>query len=66
MANSVDLDQTAPIGAVCSGSCCLLLYLIRQTVGRGAEPVHIDVHLGVSLSCVLDISRTSGKIEFKY
>ena len=29
MANSVDPDQTAPIGAVCSGSMqCLLLYLI--------------------------------------
>ena len=43
MSNSVDLDQTAPIGAVCSGSTlfasihnsvlgprCLLLYIIRQ------------------------------------
>ena len=46
MANSVDPDQTAPIGAVCSGSTlfsglnkfycqiykarCLLLYLFRQ------------------------------------
>ena len=39
MANSVDPDQTAPIGAVCSGSmlfetvlgpCCLLLYFIRK------------------------------------
>ena len=30
MANSVDPDQTAPIGADCSGSMLLLLYLIRQ------------------------------------
>ena len=28
MANSVDPDQSAPIGAVCSGLRCLLLYLI--------------------------------------
>ena len=28
--NSVDPDQTAPIGAVCSGSTLLLLYLIHQ------------------------------------
>ena len=30
MANSVDPDQTAPIGAVDLGSHCLLLYLILQ------------------------------------
>ena len=30
MANSVGPDQTAPIGAVCSGPRCFLLYLIRQ------------------------------------
>ena len=30
MANSVEPDQTAPIGAVCSGSTLLLLYLIHQ------------------------------------
>ena len=30
MANSVDPDQTAHIGAVCSGSTLLLVYLIRQ------------------------------------
>ena len=30
LTNSVDPDQTAPIGAVCSGSRCLHLYLIRQ------------------------------------
>ena len=29
MANNVDLDQTAPIGAVCSGFC-LLIDVIRQ------------------------------------
>ena len=27
---SVDTDQTAPIGAVCSGSTLFVLYLIRQ------------------------------------
>ena len=30
MENSVDPDQTAPIGAVCSGSRCLLLFVIRR------------------------------------
>ena len=30
MANSVDPDQTVPIGAVCSGPRCLLLYLTGQ------------------------------------
>ena len=30
LANSVDPDQTAPIGAVCSGSTLFALYLIRQ------------------------------------
>ena len=30
LTNSVDPDQTAPLGAVCSGSSCSLLYLIRQ------------------------------------
>ena len=30
MANSVDPDQTAPIGAVNLGPRCLLLYLIGQ------------------------------------
>ena len=30
MANSVDPDQTAPIGAAVLGPRCLLLYLIRQ------------------------------------
>ena len=30
MANSGDPDQTAPIGAVCSGSTLFALYLIRQ------------------------------------
>ena len=30
LTNSVGPDQTAPIGVVCSGSRCLLLYLIRQ------------------------------------
>ena len=30
MANSVDPDQTVPIGAVSLGPRCLLLYLIRQ------------------------------------
>ena len=30
MANSMDPDQTAPIGAVCSGSTLFVLNLIRQ------------------------------------
>ena len=30
MANSVDPDQTAPIGAVCSGSMLFASKLIRQ------------------------------------
>ena len=30
MANSVDPDQTAPIGESVLGSRCLIVYLIRQ------------------------------------
>ena len=36
MANSVDPDQTAPIGAVCSGLCCLLFVDPDQTAPIGA------------------------------
>ena len=34
MANSMDPDQTAPIGAVCSGST-LLAYILNQSVVLG-------------------------------
>ena len=34
MANSVDPDQTAPIGAVCSGSM-LLVYILNSSVMLG-------------------------------
>ena len=34
MANSVDSDQTAPIGAVCSGSM-LLAYILNASVMLG-------------------------------
>ena len=32
MTNSVDPDQTAPIGAVCLGLPCLLLYLNKSVM----------------------------------
>ena len=35
MANSVDPDQTAPIGAVCSGSTLCVASILNSSVMRG-------------------------------
>ena len=64
MANSVDPDQTAPIGAVCSGST-LFAFILNSSVKLGnylqqatsADDIFRCIFLG-ALSCLKDMHKS--------
>ena len=64
MANSVDPDQTAPIGAVCSGST-LFASILNSPVMSGNYLQQTSTSTGDIFRCVFFLDTLGVKISFQ-